>query len=496
MTNSSDINKFSMQKEELLASSSREQLLASGACDSEAAAMSKIKVRPYVLQPMWVIGLAMVIAGSLGDFLALGFAPQSLCAPVGGFTIVANVIFANLWLGEKLSRSDLVATIIVTLGVVLSAVFADKSDQCFTLPDLMDLYTRVPFIIYIIAMILSAGGAFIFIRYADAVKRKSGRQSVEYSRLAKFHRIAMPLLSGMLGSQSIVFAKSFAELVKAAGKGYPAFAYFATYIIIGAMFTTIFGQIHWLARGLQAFDAVFVVPVFQCSFISFASLGGGIYFREFWGFSTLQVFMFPFGVATILLGVMILSRREVVQENERESGSSVSPHPSDDEGHALSPDESIMLAREKWMKAGTRGTIVMLSLLELKNHVAGRHQHSSASNRERNRRRSWQPQSNRALVRPKPRKLKPRSTWSPSNRPFGDEGHGISIASSGGAFPRAGRSLDSGLLAEAKKKANSAEQDDALSQTWDNGTSELQMQLASRQTGTLEEEEDPFAAST
>ena len=71
-----NLQKFSMQKEELLASSSREQLLASGACDSEAAAMSKIKVRPYVLQPMWVIGLAMVIAGSLGDFLALGFARQ------------------------------------------------------------------------------------------------------------------------------------------------------------------------------------------------------------------------------------------------------------------------------------------------------------------------------------------------------------------------------------------------------------------------------------
>ena len=215
----------------------------------------------------------------------------------------------------------------------------------------------------------------------------------------------MPLLSGMLGSQSIVFAKSFAELVKAAGKGYPAFAYFATYIIIGAMFTTIFGQIHWLARGLKRSTLSLLYQSFNAALSPLPPLVVESTFANFWGFSTLQVFMFPFGVATILLGVMILSRREVVQENERESGSSVSPHPSDDEGHALSPDESIMLAREKWMKAGTRGTIVMLSLLELKNHVAGRHQHSSASNRERNRRRSWQPQSNRALVRPKAAKV-------------------------------------------------------------------------------------------
>lgn len=59
------------------------------------------------------------------------------------------------------------------------------------------------------------------------------------------------------------------------------FTQFGTYVIGCGMFTCIFLQIHWLAKGLQTFDAVFIVPVFQCFFISTSILGGGVYFDEF-----------------------------------------------------------------------------------------------------------------------------------------------------------------------------------------------------------------------
>ena len=60
--------------------------------------------RHYIKQPLWVIGLLLVIAGSILDFVALGFLPQSLATPVGGSTMVANVAFASLFLKEKFSR--------------------------------------------------------------------------------------------------------------------------------------------------------------------------------------------------------------------------------------------------------------------------------------------------------------------------------------------------------------------------------------------------------
>lgn len=50
------------------------------------------------------LGLALVVGGSGLDFVALGFLPQSLATPVGGSTMVANVVFASLFLKEKFSR--------------------------------------------------------------------------------------------------------------------------------------------------------------------------------------------------------------------------------------------------------------------------------------------------------------------------------------------------------------------------------------------------------
>lgn len=60
--------------------------------------------RGYMRQPLWVVGLLLVIGGSVLDFVALGFLPQSLAAPVGGSTMVANVVFASLFLKEKFTR--------------------------------------------------------------------------------------------------------------------------------------------------------------------------------------------------------------------------------------------------------------------------------------------------------------------------------------------------------------------------------------------------------
>ena len=77
------------------------------------------------------------------------------------------------------------------------------------------------------------------------------------------------------------------------------------------MLFSIFCQLHFLALGLSFFDALYVVPVFQCFFISVSALGGAAYFSEFARFEVKQIIFYPIGFILTLSGVYILSSREM-----------------------------------------------------------------------------------------------------------------------------------------------------------------------------------------
>lgn len=232
------------------------------------AAKPAAQGRPYAKQPLWELGLLLVIVGSLGDFAALGFAAQSLVTPVGAVTMVANLFFASLWLGEHLSASDVGATSLILVGAVLAAAFADKSEQCYTLDELVGLYGRPPFLVYAAGVVLVSLFFYFLSRRCEMLKEKHGADSREYCRYKKIHPFCYALLSGMLGAQSVLFAKSTAELFEESVSGEFQFHKPVSWAILAAMLCCIFSQLHWMAKGLQHFDALYIVPVFQCFFIT------------------------------------------------------------------------------------------------------------------------------------------------------------------------------------------------------------------------------------
>eukprot|EP00501_MAST-03F_sp_TOSAG23-6_P001436 GSMAST32.ASY1.ANO1.1493.1 assembled CDS len=247
------------------------------------------KRRPYIRQPSWGTGLILVVCGSIADFAALGFAAQSLITPVGGITMVANVFFAYAFLGENVTRKDVFATVIICSGVALIPVFADKSESCYTADDLIMLFQRWQFVSYAV--------------YGD--------NSKEYALARTLHRFGYPTLSGLIGAQDVLFAKATAELIKSSFRGENQFRYISTWLIVVMMVLCIFAQLHFLAMALKHFDAVYVVPVFQCFFISGSIIAGAVYYREFEDFSFSQTIGFIIAVALTLVGVYILSQRSL-----------------------------------------------------------------------------------------------------------------------------------------------------------------------------------------
>ncbi|CAK4066492.1 unnamed protein product [Aphanomyces euteiches] len=106
--------------------------------------------RPYTVRPMWWLGMFLVVFGSLGDLFALGFAPQTLVASLGGgSTIVANVLFAHYWLKQPLYFTDVVGVILVSSGVVVLALSSAEEGK-YSVAQLFELMRAPAFIVYVI----------------------------------------------------------------------------------------------------------------------------------------------------------------------------------------------------------------------------------------------------------------------------------------------------------------------------------------------------------
>ena len=280
---------------------------------NERASAKASEKRSYITQPMWLMGLLMVVVGSLGDFVALGFAPQSLMTPVGGFTLVCNAVFAHYFLKEHLTRKDRIGTLNIIIGIIILAIFSSKDNTSYTLSRLLRMYIQRGFIIYGIALLIIILNIYRWYLKCVDIEKKHGRNHKNYEPWKKIHPFSCSALSGMLGAQSVLCAKCVAEMFKESARigGEMQFDKPLSWLIVFAMIFFIFSQIHWLARGLESFDAVYIVPVFQCFFITVSVIGGAVYFREFDNMEPTNVFMFYVGLGVTLSGVYLLSQREM-----------------------------------------------------------------------------------------------------------------------------------------------------------------------------------------
>ncbi|EQC40965.1 hypothetical protein SDRG_02028 [Saprolegnia diclina VS20] len=267
--------------------------------------------RPYNTQWRWWLGFACVGLGSIADFAALTFAAQSVITPIGAFTLVANLGFAHYWLKEPLGSTDLAGTGLIVLGATAVTIFGSHESPKYSLDELIALSTRGSMVVYAIA-ILGLVAFFHVVRMrSEQVLRKCGKASPEYRALEKLHPLSYAGFAGIVGAQSVMFAKSSGELIQLSLQGRNQFNRVLTYVILAGLVLTISVQTHMLALGLKNFDALYMVPVFTCFFISFSVLGGAVYFNEFQAFTLYQWICFPLGVAITVVGVILLSRREM-----------------------------------------------------------------------------------------------------------------------------------------------------------------------------------------
>lgn len=119
--------------------------------------------RPYTMRPIWWVGMVCVVIASFGDFLALGFAPQTLVASLGGgSTILGNCLMSHFWLKQSLYLTDIVGVTFVSLGVVVLAAASEEDEGHYQMEQIYTLMQAAPFILY--ALITTAFCMTLYMR--------------------------------------------------------------------------------------------------------------------------------------------------------------------------------------------------------------------------------------------------------------------------------------------------------------------------------------------
>lgn len=308
--------------------------------------LDRLQQRKYIRQPLWLLGLILVSFGSLGDFIALSMAAQSIVAPIGSVTLVTNVLFAHFGLHEKLRIHDIIGTCMIICGSILSVAFGDHNSKQYTASDLNSLFFGTLFIVYVLLITLLLCILHTFIsrinpmrsKLNDTIRRWESCRYTElqtaaqldiqihnleqqYSRFERLHPFSLCATAGLYGSLAVLFGKMVAELLGSTFSGVNQMNEPVTYIYALLMLVFVITQLHYMATALNSFDAMYCVPVFQCFFISGSTLGGACFFNEFAAFGLIQAIFFPIGLTCTLTGVVILSSRQMQLKRSQLSSS-------------------------------------------------------------------------------------------------------------------------------------------------------------------------------
>lgn len=263
-------------------------------------------------QPIWVLGFILICFGSLMDFVAFGMAPQTLLAPLAALSLVWNLLIAPIFHDETITRENLAATGIIFGGVTITVIFAGHSTPNYSLDDLLQMYQKPVMYIYIGCVVL-----FLWVMF----ETKSRIERTGLGENGMYHVVCYGGIAGTLGGQSVLLAKSTVELIKTEiwwdHDNYAAFQQYQTYLIIGGMITCLISQIVILNGGLERFDALLMIPVYQSFWILSSVLGGILYFEEYHNMTWLQLSMFTIGGAVTLYGIFsLLSSQRPIESDQ------------------------------------------------------------------------------------------------------------------------------------------------------------------------------------
>jgi len=264
----------------------------------------------------WLGFFILCITGGAINAVALIFAPLSLIAPTSGLTVATNSLMALWFLGEQMFPIEMVGTGMIVLGTVVTSCFGAHSEMQYNSSQMLDLFLHERMVFFYVVM---------FIILALSAATISVQNKPRWLEAFAFANIA-----GCLGGNQQIFLKGTMELVHQGQWTDPV-----TYLLIGITLVVAIMQLVFLNIGLSRHKAVTYLPVYQAALTVYGVVSGGIYFGEFFDYSTTSWILMPVGLVGIVAGLFLFAAAPRVDEVE-----DAKPKAVDTESQPLVPSSS------------------------------------------------------------------------------------------------------------------------------------------------------------
>ncbi|RKP36927.1 magnesium transporter, partial [Dimargaris cristalligena] len=261
---------------------------------------------PYYRRPLWLAGFALFLASSFGgSTVTISLLPVTILAPLGAVTLVSNALFAKWLLADPFSVQAFLATILVVLGGLLIGIFGALPLPSHDLASLITLYQRPAFIAFFTVTEVLVLALLGVIYLLGVQERRAARYPPHRTMI---RGLLYGIVSGMLCSQSLLFAKSGIELlIVTLQQGNNQFTNPLAGFILLALVVTSLSQLYFLNRSLELCSTLVIAPLTFCSYNLSTLLNGLIYYDQFQALAPYQLALVLVGAVILSIGVCILS---------------------------------------------------------------------------------------------------------------------------------------------------------------------------------------------
>ncbi|KAK9479034.1 magnesium transporter NIPA-domain-containing protein [Lipomyces japonicus] len=270
------------------------------------------KLPKYMKSSYWWLGIALMIAGETGNFLAYGFAPASIVSPLGVIALISNCIVAPIFFHEEFRLRDFFGVLIAIAGAVTVVLSSNATEEVLDPRLILLAISQLSFQIYV-------GITIVCMTVLSICSNRFGDRLI-------FIDISLVALFGGYTALSTKAVSSFITYSLSR-----AFTYPITYILVLILILSAILQVKYLTRALQRFSSTQVIPTHFVFFTLSVIIGSAILYQDFDGATNQQLTRFFIGCGLTFVGVYLITSKRAVDEVSNTSAPAKDAAVNDDE---------------------------------------------------------------------------------------------------------------------------------------------------------------------